>query len=86
MLCFVGQLDRLLEVRELLDRLGERDQRVALGLLRVVELALAERGARELWGLDLSSVQIAFAQETLTFGIFFSLAVYGDVFRRRLLG
>jgi SAM-dependent methyltransferase len=26
---------------------------------------LAERGARELWGLDLSSVQIAFAQETL---------------------
>ena len=26
---------------------------------------LAERGARELWGLDLSPVQIAFAQETL---------------------
>lgn len=26
---------------------------------------LAERGARELWGLDLSSTQIAFAQETL---------------------
>jgi len=28
-------------------------------------LYLAERGARELWGLDLSSTQIAFAQETL---------------------
>src|SRR5262245_56805525 len=26
---------------------------------------LAERGARELWGLDLSPVQIAFAAETL---------------------
>lgn len=26
---------------------------------------LAERGARELWGLDLSSTQIAFAEETL---------------------
>jgi SAM-dependent methyltransferase len=26
---------------------------------------LAERGAREVWGLDLSSVQIAFAEETL---------------------
>ena len=26
---------------------------------------LAERGARELWGIDLSPVQIAFAQETL---------------------
>lgn len=28
-------------------------------------LYLAERGARELWGLDLSPVQIAFAEETL---------------------
>src|SRR5687767_2623748 len=27
---------------------------------------LAERGARELWGVDLSPVQIAFAQETLS--------------------
>src|SRR5882672_8308087 len=26
---------------------------------------LAERGARELWGLDLSPVQIAFAEDTL---------------------
>ncbi len=26
---------------------------------------LAERGARELWGIDLSPVQIAFAEETL---------------------
>jgi SAM-dependent methyltransferase len=26
---------------------------------------LAERGARELWGVDLSPVQIAFAEETL---------------------
>ena len=26
---------------------------------------LAERGAREVWGLDLSSVQVAFAEETL---------------------
>src|SRR6476646_584889 len=26
---------------------------------------LAERGARELWGLDLSAVQMAFAEETL---------------------
>jgi SAM-dependent methyltransferase len=26
---------------------------------------LAERGARELWGIDLSAVQVAFARETL---------------------
>jgi len=46
----------------------------ALPGLRVLELGcgsghslryLAERGARELWGLDLSPVQIAFAEETL---------------------
>jgi methylase of polypeptide subunit release factors len=29
---------------------------------------LAQHGARELWGIDLSSVQIAFAEETLASG------------------
>lgn len=53
------------------DTLGLLDQAPAL---RVLELGcgsghslryLAERGAQELWGIDLSPVQIAFAAETL---------------------
>ena len=42
----VRELDRLLQIGELLDRLRERVERIALGLLRLGELLARERLAR----------------------------------------